>query len=63
MYLGLARCLHGLERVDDAISMLREGLELVREADRRREFYLCAGTIFEDSARIDDAIDAYRGRI
>jgi tetratricopeptide (TPR) repeat protein len=63
MYLGLARCLHGLERVDDAISMLREGLELVREADRRREFYLCAGTIFEDSARIDDAIDAYRGRL
>lgn len=63
MYVGLARCLHGLERIDDAISMLREGLELVASPEQRRDFYLCAAGIFEDSGRIDDAIDAYRGKL
>lgn len=63
MYVGLARCLHGLERIDDAISMLREGLELVAAPESRREFYVCAAGIFEDANRIDDAIDAYRGRL
>jgi len=63
MYLGLARCLHGLERIDDAIGMLREGLELVAAPEQRREFYVCAAAIFEDCGRIDDAIDAYRGRL
>ncbi|HUR28976.1 MAG TPA: hypothetical protein VM509_12375 [Planctomycetota bacterium] len=63
LYVGLARCLDGLERVDDAVSMLREGLELVTDADRRREFYVTAASIFEAHQRVDDAIEAYRGRL
>ncbi|MEO6711173.1 MAG: tetratricopeptide repeat protein, partial [Planctomycetota bacterium] len=54
LYVGLARCLDGQDRADDAITMLREGLELVSEADHRREFYVCAATIFEAHARVDD---------
>jgi tetratricopeptide (TPR) repeat protein len=63
MYVGLARSLDGLDRVDDAISMLREGLELVKDAERRREILVTAATIFEGRQRLDDAIDAYRGRL
>ena len=63
LYVGLARCLNGLERVDDAITMLREGLELVSDKDRRRDFYVTAATIFEEHELVDDAIEAYRGRL
>jgi tetratricopeptide (TPR) repeat protein len=63
LYVGLARCLDGLERVDDALTMLREGLELVSEPEQRREFYVTAGSIFEGRGRVDDAIEAYRGRL
>lgn len=63
LYTGLARCLDGQNRVDDAITMLREGLELVTDVDRRREFYMTAASIFENRERVDDAIEAYRGRL
>ena len=63
LYTGLAKSLDGQDRVDEAITMLREGLELVTDAELRREFYLTAAAILESRSRIDDAIEAYRGRL
>jgi tetratricopeptide (TPR) repeat protein len=61
--IGLATCLDGQGAVDEAIAVLRAGLESVSDDDRRRDLYLAAGSIFEDHERIDEAIDAYRGKL
>lgn len=63
VFVGLATCLDGLGEVDAAIDALRGGLERVRDEAQRREIFLAAGGIFEDHDRIDEAIEAYRGKL
>lgn len=63
LHVGMAQCLNGVERVDDAIRVLREGLDRVADPALRNRFYLTAAGIFEARERHDDAILAYRGRL
>jgi tetratricopeptide (TPR) repeat protein len=61
--VGLALCLDGQDAVDQAIEVLREGLAQMTDEARRRDLLLTAGSIFEDRERIDEAIEAYRGKL
>lgn len=63
LFVGLANALDGRDDTDRAIATLREGLESVRGEEHRRELFLAAGSIFEKRERIDEAIDAYRGKL
>lgn len=58
-----ARVLDSELGVDAALSHLRAVVPDFQEPASRRELYLLAGELLEDSGRIADAIEAYRGRI
>lgn len=49
--------------VDTALTHLREQLARLSQPELRRELYILAGELLEQAGRIDEAIEAYRGRI
>jgi tetratricopeptide (TPR) repeat protein len=49
--------------IDTALTYLREQLALLSEPELRRGLYILAGELLERAGRIDEAIEAYRGRI
>jgi len=58
-----ARALSQEVGVDAALTHLREHLDSIRSPELRRELYLLTGELLEGVGRIEEAIEAYRGRI
>ncbi|MBM3991431.1 MAG: hypothetical protein FJ298_10560 [Planctomycetes bacterium] len=58
-----ARALSHEVGVDAALAHLREHTDSISSPELRRELYLLAGELLEGAGRIDEAIEAYRGRI
>ena len=58
-----ARALSHEVGVDAALAHLREHMDSIQSPELRRELYLLAGELLEGVGRIDEAIEAYRGRI
>jgi tetratricopeptide (TPR) repeat protein len=63
LILVKARALDELQGVDAAISALSGALPLLADAEPRRQIYLLAGELLERAGRLDEAIDAYQGRL
>lgn len=61
--LTLGRALYAEYGIDLALSHFRAELEVLTDAGQRRAVYVLAGELLEDAGRIDEAIEAYRGRI
>jgi tetratricopeptide (TPR) repeat protein len=61
--LLLARCESRTDGVDAAVASLREGLPRLTDPDGRRRVYVLAGELYERVERLDEAVDAYRGRL
>jgi len=61
--LALGRALYAEYGIDLALSHFRNELEVLTDAEQRRAVYVLAGELLEDAGRIDEAIEAYRGRI
>ena len=58
-----ARALAHEVGIDAALAHLREHMDSIQSPELRRELYLLAGELLEGEGRIDEAIEAYRGRI
>jgi hypothetical protein len=58
-----ARSLAELQGVDAALSALSGALPQIEDAEARRRIYLLAGELLERAGRLDEAIDAYQGRL
>lgn len=58
-----ARTLAAELGVDAGVSSLRSTLPSFDDASARRELYLLAGDLLEQEGRLDDAIEAYQGRL
>jgi len=53
----------GAYGADDAIVFFRENLAALSDAEHRRQVYLYAAGLLESEGRIDEAIEAYQGRL
>lgn len=58
-----ARALGELQGVDAALSALSAALPSLQDPEARRQVYLLAGELLERAGRLDEAIDAYQGRL
>ena len=61
--LAIGRALAREVGADDALAYFREVLVNVQDPEERRRVYLLAGELLERDQRLDEAIEAYRGRI
>jgi tetratricopeptide (TPR) repeat protein len=61
--LAFGRSLAGSAGVDAALDLFREHLEWIHDAENRRRIYLLAAELLEAEDRMDEAIEAYRGRL
>lgn len=61
--LAFAQCLDTEGATDEAILVLREVAESLRDRKLREPLYLLAGEILERNGRFEEAIDAYGGRL
>jgi tetratricopeptide (TPR) repeat protein len=60
---GCARALDATEGTDSAIALLRDALGSAHENESRRALYLVAGELYEAHQRLDEAVEAYQGRL
>lgn len=58
-----ARALAEAKSVDSAIDALRTVVPELHSADARRAVYVLAGELYEAHDRLDDAVEAYQGRL
>jgi hypothetical protein len=58
-----AGCLAAEVNVDAAVALLRETLAVVGSPEERRSLFLQAGELLERHDRLDEAIEAYRGKL
>ncbi len=61
--LALGRALAATAGVDAAVAALRQELPRIEGAAERRAIYLLAGGLLEEAGRLDEAIEAYQGRL
>lgn len=61
--LALGRALCAEYGIEIALAHFRQELENLRDPELRRGIYVLAGELLEDAGRIDEAIEAYQGRI
>jgi tetratricopeptide (TPR) repeat protein len=61
--LAFARCQAELLGADAAIESLRAGLQRTTTEEERRSIYIFAGELYEQADRLQEAADAYQGRL
>jgi tetratricopeptide (TPR) repeat protein len=61
--LAYGRALYRTDGCDEAMNVLRDLLPSIADSAARRAIYLLAGELLEDSGRIDEAIEAYQGKL
>jgi tetratricopeptide (TPR) repeat protein len=63
LVLAKARALAAVQGVDTAIDALRDAVPQLDDPEARRQLYLLAGELYETVGRVDEAIEAYQGRL
>jgi len=63
LVLAKARALAGVQGVDAALFALRDAVPTLDDPQARRAIYLVAGELLEEAGRVDEAIEAYQGRL
>ncbi|HVS10195.1 MAG TPA: hypothetical protein VMS76_10015, partial [Planctomycetota bacterium] len=63
-YLAYGRALaEGGPGATAAALVLREGVSTLADAENRRALFVLAGELYEREGRLEEAADAYRGRL
>ena len=61
--LAYGRALQHTDGVDEAVNVLRDLLAELELDAARREIYLLVGELYEEVGRLDEAVEAYQGRL
>ncbi len=61
--VAYARALDANDGVEAAVALLRDALADLHDNESRRALYLLAGELYEARDRLDEAVEAYQGRL